>query len=96
MPAPQASAMQQLARLKFASFSIRVPTEWKPNAGGNSSDQFQTAFKSGELSTAPDTGTQPPLFLPQTMNKYHTDVQKKLNQQFGSFIDGICSAICSA
>jgi|tagenome__1003787_1003787.scaffolds.fasta_scaffold20931379_2 hypothetical protein len=95
MPAPQASAMKQLARLKFSSFNLKVPTGWKQNNGAPG-EQYQNAFKSGELSTAPDTATQPPLFMPATMNKHHTDTQKKLNQQFGSYIDGVCSAICSA
>jgi hypothetical protein len=38
----------------------------------------------------------PPLFLPASMNKYHTDAQKMHIDKIGSFIDGICSAICSA
>jgi len=94
MPAPQASAMQQLAKLAFSSKGIKVPTDWKANAGAPSG-HYSRAFKSGELATAPDTMV-PPLFLPQTMNKYCTDAQKKMNQQFGAYIDGICSAICSA
>jgi hypothetical protein len=86
--------MKQLARLKFASNAIKVPTDWKPNAGAPSS-QYGQAFKSGELSTTPDM-MQPSLFLPQTMNKYCTDTQKKMNKLFGDYIDGICEAICSA
>ena len=38
----------------------------------------------------------PPLFQPASMNKYHTDTQKMHIDKVGTFIDGICSAICSA
>jgi len=92
MPAPQASAMQQLARLKFTSFSLKAPHQWQ-QPSGTKGQQYGNAFKSGESATAPG---MPPLFQPASLNKYHTDTQKKLISQFGDFIDGICSAICSA
>lgn len=90
MPAPQASQMQQLARLKFTSFGLKVPTDWKAPAD---QDQYDRAFQASEKNTAPGS---PPLFQPATMNKYHTDSQKMHIAKVGGFIDGICSAICSA
>lgn len=93
MPAPQASAVQQLARLKFTSFAIKVPTDWKNPQGDPAADHYGRAFKLSEKVTAPGA---PPLFQPATMNKYHTDTQKKLIDQYGKYIDGVCSAICSA
>jgi len=93
MPAPQASAVQQLARLKFTSFAIKVPTDWKNPQGDPAADHYGKAFKPSEKVTAPGA---PPLFLPATPNKYHTDTQKKLIDQYGKYIDGVCSAICSA
>ena len=57
--------------------------------------QYGDAFPASERSSTPDTAV-PPLFQPASMNKYHTDTQKKLNEQFGKFIDDMCSAICSA
>ncbi len=90
MPAPQASQMQQLARAKFSSFGLKVPANWKAPAD---QDQYDRAFQPGEKNTAPGS---PPLFQPATMNKYHTDSQKMHIAKIGGFIDGICSAICSA
>jgi hypothetical protein len=92
MPAPQASAMQQLARLKFTSFNLKVPTNWKDPAG-SAGDHYGRAFKPDEKASAPG---MPPLFQPASLNKYHTDTQKMHIGKIGSFIDGICSAICSA
>jgi hypothetical protein len=92
MPAPIASAMQQLARLKFTSFNIKVPQDWR-DPSGDASDHYGRAFKPEEKTTAPG---MPPLVQPASMNKYHTGVQKMHIAEFGAFIDGICSAICSA
>jgi hypothetical protein len=92
MPAPQASAMQQLARLKFTSFSLKVPTNWS-QPQGKAGEQYDKAFKPNEKASSPG---MPPLFQPASLNKYHTDTQKKLISNFGDFIDNTCSAICSA
>src|SRR5262245_21371722 len=89
MHAPQASAMQQLARLKFTSCGRRVPTNWQEPKG----DQYSRAFKDNERTSSPG---MPPLFQPASLNKYHTDTQKMHIAKTGSFIDSICSAICSA
>ncbi|MEZ4362272.1 MAG: hypothetical protein R3B48_18935 [Kofleriaceae bacterium] len=90
MPAPQASMMQQLARAKFTSFGLQVPANWQAPPD---QDQYDRAFAASEKNTAPGS---PPLFQPATMNKYHTDSQKMHIAKIGSFIDGSCSAICSA
>ena len=95
MPAPQASMMKNLAKLQFSSFALKVPTDWKQPQGDPQGKQYGDAFQPSEKATAPATAA-PPLFQPASMNKYHTDTQKKLTEQFGSFIDGICTAICSA
>lgn len=94
MPAPQAAMMQNLAKLKFQSFAIKLPTDWK-QPQGEAGDQYRKAFKPTELAAIP-TPMPPSLFLPATVNKYHVDTANKISQQFTSFIDGICSAICSA
>jgi len=93
MPAPQASAMQQLARLKFTSFQIKVPQNWQEPSGDPDAKHYGDAFQPSEKTTAPGA---PALFLPASMNKYHTDSQKMHIDKIGKFIDGICSAICSA
>lgn len=92
MPAPQASAMQQLARAKFAQNALRVPDAWKQP---ENQEHYGRAFKDEQKSSSPDP-TQPALFTPVSMNKYHTDTQKKLTSDIGGFIDTTCSAICSA
>jgi len=92
MPAPQASAMQQLARLKFTSFNLKVPTNWK-DPQGNAADHYSRAFKPDQKSSSPG---MPPLFQPASLNKYHTDTQKMHIAKVGKFIDDTCSAICTA
>lgn len=92
MPAPQASAMQQFARLKFMSFNIKVPQNWR-DPSGDAADHYSRAFKPEEKATQPG---MPMLFQPASLNKYHTDTQKMHVDKIGKFIDGICSAICSA
>lgn len=95
MPAPQSSAMKQLARLKFSSFGLKVPQDWKTPTGDPAGKHYGDAFKPEEKSSAPDTSA-PPLFMPASLNKYHTDTQKMHNAKVGAFIDGTCDAICSA
>jgi hypothetical protein len=95
MPAPQASMMQQLARLQFSSFKIKVPVDWENPSGDVPTHHYFDAFSAAEHLTVPDA-MAPPLFLPASPNKYHTGTQKDMNKKFGAFIDGVCSAICSA
>lgn len=92
MPAPLAPAVQQLARLKFTSFNLKVPTDWRDPAG-EAGDHYGQAFKPDEKASTPG---MPPLFQPASLNKYHTDTQKMHIAKYGEFIDGICAAICSA
>lgn len=87
MPAPQASQMQQLARAKMMSFALKVGHD------PGSSDHYSKAFKPEEKATAPGA---PPLFQPKSANKYNTDTQKMHIDKIGTFMDGVCSAICSA
>jgi hypothetical protein len=92
MPAPQASAMQQLARLKFTSFNLKVPSGWR-DPSGEAGDHYSKAFKPEEKVTQPG---MPMLVQPASLNKYHTDTQKMHVAKIGKFIDDTCSAICSA
>jgi hypothetical protein len=95
MPAPQSMMMKQAARLKFSSFNLMVPDKWKAPSGDPGARHYADAFKPGEKSTSPDP-TAPPLFKPHSLNKYHTDVQKKMTNIVGSYMDGIIDAICQA
>jgi hypothetical protein len=85
-------AVQQLARLKFTSFNLKVPSNWRDPAG-DAGDHYGRAFKPDEKASSPG---MPPLFQPASLNKYHTDTQKMHIGKIGGFIDGMCSAICSA
>jgi hypothetical protein len=93
MPAPQAMMMKQAARLKFTSFNLKVPQNWKDPSGDPAADHYGKAFKPEEKMTSPG---MPPLFQPASLNKYHTDAQKMHIAKIGKFIDGVCDAICSA
>lgn len=84
--------MQQLARAKFMSFGLTVPQNWQPPQGKDA-EHYDAAFQPSEKVTAPG---MPPLFRAASANKYHTDAQKMHIGEIGSFIDGVCSAICSA
>lgn len=92
MPAPQSSLFKQAARLKFTSFNLKVPQNWK-NPQGEEKDHFDQAFKPNEKVSSPG---MPPLFQPATLNKFHTDAQKMHIAKIGAFIDKTCDAICSA
>ncbi len=85
--------MQQLARATFSSFANQVPQRWQQPAGETGASQFSEAFENSEKSTGPGS---PGLVGPSSGNKYHTDTQKMHVAKFGAYIDGICSAICSA
>lgn len=92
MPAPQATVMKNFARLKFMSFNLKVPTNFR-EPSGEAGDMYRGAFKDNERTSTPGA---PPLFQPATLNKYDTDVQKMLIAKIGGFIDGITTAICDA
>lgn len=92
MPAPQASVMSQLARTKFMSFQLKVPSNWK-QPSGEDGKQYNDAFADNEKAVPPGA---PPLFLPATANKYHVDAQKMHIAKIGKFIDDTTNAICSA
>jgi hypothetical protein len=92
MPAPQATAMKQLSRLKFTTFNLKVPQGWRDPAG-EAGDHYSKAFKPEEKMTSPG---MPMLVQPASLNKYHTDTQKMHVSSIGKFIDDTCSAICSA
>ena len=87
--------MKQLARLKFSGNSLKMPDQWSQPSGDPAGKHYGKAFKDNEKSSAPDTNA-PPLFTPASLNKYHTDTQKKINDVIGKYLDGICTAICSA
>jgi hypothetical protein len=88
MPAPQASAMQQLAKLKFKSFQIHLPS------GFTNPEHHLQYDPPRPADVATSAGW---LFIPDDASiKEHVSTVKDISQQFSAYIDGICSAICSA
>ena len=92
MPAPQSTMMKQLARVKFTSFNLKVPSGWR-DPSGEAGDHYSKAFKPEEKVTQPG---MPMLVQPASLNKYHTDTQKMHVAKIGGIIDKWCDAICSA
>lgn len=87
--------MKMLAKTKFSSNGIKVPKDWSQPTGDPNGKQYGDAFKPAEKATVPHIAV-PPLFQPASLNKYHTDTHKMLEQKFAAYIDGVCDAICSA
>jgi hypothetical protein len=85
--------MQELAKLQFQSFAIKLPTNWQQPMGGAGKMLVQ-ALSPDNLVGNPVP--LPPLFVPATNNKLHCDTAQTLSTNFGTYMDGICSAICSA
>lgn len=95
MPAPQAPAMQTFAKLQFMSFALKLPTDWRQPQGIGASQYAQAMVETNSTVGIP-MPMPPALFLPATMSKYHTDTATQISARFTKYIDGICSAICSA
>ena len=93
MPAPPASLMQQLAKAQFRALAPRLPLDWQQPQGDPAGKHYHDAFKPGELTHVPSAGA---LFMPASTNKYHCQAAKEISEKFEAYIDGICSAICSA
>ena len=92
MPAPIATMVKQLVRLKFTSFGIKVPLNWQ-HPTGEALKAWNTAFKDSDKTVPPG---MPPLFLPATMNKVHVDTQKMHIDKIGKFMDDMTDSICAA
>lgn len=92
MPAPQASILQNLAKNNFRAKNITLPVNWQ-QPSGEKGEMYSRAFKDNEKN-APSNPTL--LFKSASSNKYHVDTTKNMSDKFEKYIDGICSAICSA
>ncbi|MBM4388862.1 MAG: hypothetical protein FJ088_14065, partial [Deltaproteobacteria bacterium] len=84
--------LQNLAKMNFKSKAIKLPTDWQ-QPSGEQGKQYADAFKPAEKSVPPDPAR---IFMPASVNKYHVDTQKSVGEKTEKYIDGICSAICSA
>jgi hypothetical protein len=93
MPAPQASMMQNLAKLQFRTFAIKLPDKWQVPSGDPAADHYAKDYVQ---SPGTPTPMPPALFLPANTSKDHCDIAKKISDKFEAYIDGIISAICSA
>jgi hypothetical protein len=86
--------MQELAKMQFRSFAIKLPVNWQ-QPQGQAAEPYRQALSPDKL-----VGMIPPfppaLFVAATVAKPHCETAQKISDKFTSFIDGICSAICSA
>jgi len=95
MPAPQASMMQQFAKLKFISCGIKLPMDWSTPSGNPAGSHYIKAFQAADLLHMPPP-VPPALFIAASPNKLHCETAKKISDALTKYIDGICSAICAA
>lgn len=92
MPAPQAAALQTLAKNTFRSSGLQLAHQWK-QPQGDAGKQYTDAFTPQERSANPDPSK---LFVPASNNKYHVDTVAQISAKFEAYLDGICAAIAAA
>ena len=93
MPAPQASMMQQLARVKFISFGLKLPDQWSEPSGDPGAAHYAKDYVS---SPGVPTPLPPNLFLPANAKKDSCETANKISDVIGKYMDGVISAIFSA
>jgi hypothetical protein len=93
MPAPQASMMQQLCKLQFQSFALKLPDKWQAPSGDPGADHYGRDYVQ---SPGTPTPMPPALFLPAEPTKDHCKTAKDISDVMTKYLDGIVSAICSA
>ena len=86
MPAPQGQTLSELVKTLFRAKMIKVPDRWD----GGLSDRFNAKTSEFQPSTPSPTG----LFVPPSTSKIAVDASNSVGDQFASFIDDVCSAIC--
>jgi hypothetical protein len=79
-----------IAWLKFASHSLKLPTQsdWKQPSN---SDHYGKGLKPADKIAIPKC--MPPMFSPQNQNKYHQDSCDSVGQSIQIFIAKMCGAI---
>lgn len=93
MPAPQASAMQQFARLQFISNGLKLPDKWSEPSGDPGAAHYGKDYVSSPGVPVP---APPNLFLAANAKKDNCDTAQKISDVMGKYMDGVISAICSA
>jgi hypothetical protein len=87
--------MQNLAKIQFSSFGVKLPIDWTAPAEPVAKKHYGQAFKASEKIT-PIHPCPPALFVAASPNKYHTSTAREISDAMAAYIDGVCSAICSA
>ena len=88
MPAPQKSVLSQLCKTNFIAKGIKLPVDWSTPG-----EQYDDAFDAAEKQVVPNSPMN--LFVQASLNKYHVDAAKQVNDVLDAYIEGICGAICS-
>jgi hypothetical protein len=92
MPAPIATAMQQLARARFKAFAIELPTGWAKTQV-ELAPHLPSALTQPERSHTPDPSA---LFVCKSTISHHVKTQREMSSTMGTFLDAACGAICNA
>ncbi len=76
----------------FASYSLKLPNQFKPPSGQTAQDHYKQAFKSSELSAVPQL--MPPWFMPaESGNKWYVDSCDQVGNAFKSIHDDMIDAV---
>jgi len=89
---PPMSFIKPAGQVVFASYQLKLPSQFKPPQGNTAQDHYKKAFKSSELGCMPQM--MPPWFMPaEAGNKYYVDSCDKQGNEFKKFHDAMLDAI---
>lgn len=89
---PPMTFIKPLGQPVFASYNLKLPSQFKPPSGNTAEDHYKQAFKDNERSCMPQL--IPPWFQPaQAGNKYYVDSCDKVGSDFKSIHDDMIDAI---
>jgi hypothetical protein len=84
--------MKPAGQVVFASYQLKLPSQFKPPSGNTAQDHYKKAFKDSERSAMPQL--IPPWFTPaQAGMKLYVDSCDKVGNEFKSFHDDMIDAI---
>lgn len=91
---PGLSCIKILGHLKFASYGLKLPVDWKQPSGDPDAPQYGDSIPASEKVAVPTV--IPPFFTPHNAHKYHQDSCNKIGQAMKDFhdkaVDGVMFA----
>lgn len=89
---PPLMFVKTLGQPVFASYNLKLPSQFKPPSGNTAEDHYKKAFKDSERNCMPQL--IPPWFTPaQSGIKYYVDSCDKVGNDFKSIHDDMLDAI---